>query len=146
MGRLSVSLTDPRTPINLRQQGNQIFIDFAGTDIAERLLRRFDALDFATPVSTFDVLRAGTGTRIIISATGDFEQLAYQSDDQYVIEIQPARKSEAEVEQTRGYTGDRLTLNFQDIETRAVLQLLADASGQNIVVSDSVSGSVTLRL
>jgi type IV pilus assembly protein PilQ len=146
MGRLSVSLTDPRTPINLRQQGNQVFIDFAGTDIAERLLRRFDAMDFATPVSTFDVLRAGTGTRIIISATGDFEQLAYQSDDQYVIEIQPARKSVAEVEQTRGYTGDRLTLNFQDIETRAVLQLLADASGQNIVVSDSVSGSVTLRL
>ncbi len=77
---------------------------------------------------------------------GDFEQLAYQSDDQYVVEVQPARKAAQKADDKRVYTGERLTLNFQDIETRAVLQLLADASGQNIVVSDSVSGSVTLRL
>ncbi len=146
MGRLIVNLTDPRTPINLRQQGNQIVVDFAGASVPNRLIRRFDALDFATPVQTFDVMRADEGTRIVISATGDFEQLAYQSDDQYVVEIQPARKNAAAAEEKREYTGERLTLNFQDIETRAVLQLLADASGQNIVVSDSVSGSVTLRL
>ena len=146
MGRLAVSLTDPRTPINLRQQGTQIFVDFAGAEVPERLQRRFDALDFATPVSTFEVQRAGNGTRIVINATGDFEQLAYQSDDLYVIEVQPARKVQAAAEDRREYTGERLTLNFQDIETRAVLQLLADASGQNIVVSDTVSGSVTLRL
>ena len=146
MGRLIVNLSDPRTPINLRQQGNQIVVDFAGAAVPNRLVRRFDALDFATPVSTFDVMRADDGTRIVISANGDFEQLAYQSDDQYVVEIQPARKAQAAAEEKPTYTGERLTLNFQDIETRAVLQLLADASGQNIVVSDSVSGSVTLRL
>ncbi len=146
MGRLIVNLSDPRTPINLRQQGNQIVVEFAGASVPNRLIRRFDALDFATPVQTFDVMRADNGTRIVISANGDFEQLAYQSDDQYVVEIQPARKTAAAAEEKREYTGERLTLNFQDIETRAVLQLLADASGQNIVVSDSVSGSVTLRL
>jgi type IV pilus assembly protein PilQ len=146
MGRLIVSLSDPRTPINLRQQGNQVVVDFAGTDVPARLVRRYDALDFATPVSTFDVMRADDGTRIVLNAQGDFEQLAYQSDDQYVVEVQPARKAQAQAEEKREYTGERLTLNFQDIETRAVLQLLADASGQNIVVSDSVGGSVTLRL
>ena len=146
MGRLIVNLSDPRTPINLRQQGNQIVVDFAGAAVPNRLVRRFDALDFATPVQTFDVMRSDEGARIVLSATGDFEQLAYQSDDQYVVEIQPARKAQAAAEEKPTYTGERLTLNFQDIETRAVLQLLADASGQNIVVSDSVSGSVTLRL
>ncbi len=146
MGRVIVNLSDPRTPINLRRQGNQVVVDFAATDVAPRLVRRFDALDFATPVSTFDVMRADGGTRIIINGNGDFEQLAYQSDEQYVVEIQPTRRGVNQAEDKREYTGERLTLNFQDIETRAVLQLLADASGQNIVVSDTVQGSVTLRL
>jgi type IV pilus assembly protein PilQ len=145
-GRIIVSLTDPRTPINLRPQGNQIVVDFAGADLPARLARRYDAMDFATPVSSFDAVRTSDGTRLVINAGGDFEQLAYQSDDQYVIEVQPARKVQAQAEEKRQYTGEKLNLNFQDIETRAVLQLLADASGQNIVVSDSVTGSVTLRL
>ncbi len=145
-GRVVVQLSDPRTPINLRQLGNQIVIDFAGTDLPKNLMRRYDAMDFATPVSSFDVTRVGADSRVVINATGDFEQLAYQSDDQYVIEVQPRRKVTGPVEEKREYTGERLTLNFQDIETRAVLQLLADASGQNIVVSDTVNGSVTLRL
>jgi type IV pilus assembly protein PilQ len=145
-GRVIVRLSDPRTPASLRQLGNQIVVDFAGAEIASNLARRYDAADFATPVSGFDVVRVGDGVRIAISANGDFEQLAYQSDDQYVVEVQPARKAAQKAEDKRVYTGERLTLNFQDIETRAVLQLLADASGQNIVVSDSVSGSVTLRL
>ncbi|HEU4691756.1 MAG TPA: type IV pilus secretin PilQ family protein, partial [Vicinamibacterales bacterium] len=121
-------------------------VDFAGAEVASNLARRYDAADFATPVSGFDVVRVGDGVRLAITATGDFEQLAYQSDDQYVVEVQPARKAAQKIEDKRVYTGERLTLNFQDIETRAVLQLLADASGQNIVVSDSVQGSVTLRL
>jgi len=145
-GRIIVKLSDPRTPASLRQLGNQIVVDFAGAEIASNLARRYDAADFATPVTGFDVVRVGDGVRLSISAAGDFEQLAYQSDDQYVVEVQPARKAAQKVEEKRVYTGERLTLNFQDIETRAVLQLLADASGQNIVVSDSVSGSVTLRL
>src|SRR5688572_25801195 len=145
-GRVIVRLSDPRTPASLRQIGDQIVVDFAGAEIASNLARRYDAADFATPVSGFDVVRVGDGVRISITAKGDFEQLAYQSDDQYVVEVQPARKAAAQLEEKRVYTGERLTLNFQDIETRAVLQLLADASGQNIVVSDSVQGSVTLRL
>src|SRR5690242_16010796 len=145
-GRVIVRLSDPRTPASLRQLGNQIVVDFAGAEVASNLARRYDAGDFATPVSGFDVVRVGDGVRIAITAQGDFEQLAYQTDDQYVVEVQPARKAAAKVDDKKVYTGERLTLNFQDIETRAVLQLLADASGQNIVVSDSVSGSVTLRL
>jgi type IV pilus assembly protein PilQ len=145
-GRVIVRLSDPHTPASLRQLGNQIVVDFAGAEIASNLARRYDAGDFATPVSGFDIVRVGDGVRLAISATGDFEHLAYQSDDQYVVEVQPARKAAAKIEDKRVYTGERLTLNFQDIETRAVLQLLADASGQNIVVSDSVQGSVTLRL
>jgi type IV pilus assembly protein PilQ len=145
-GRVIVRLSDPRMPASLRQVGNQIVVDFAGADVASNLARRYDAADFATPVMGFDVVRVGDGVRLAISANGDFEHLAYQSDDQYVVEVQPARKAAQKVEEKPVYTGERLTLNFQDIETRAVLQLLADASGQNIVVSDSVSGSVTLRL
>jgi type IV pilus assembly protein PilQ len=141
-----VRLSDPHTPASLRQLGNQIVVDFAGAEVASNLARRYDAGDFATPVTGFDVVRVGDGVRLAISASGDFEHLAYQSDDQYVVEVQPARKAQAKLQEKRVYTGERLTLNFQDIETRAVLQLLADASGQNIVVSDSVQGSVTLRL
>jgi type IV pilus assembly protein PilQ len=144
-GRILVRLTDPHTHINLRQVGNQIVVDF-DADLPKNLARRYDASDFGTPIGSFDATRIGTGTRIAINATGDYEQLAYQSDDQYVVEIQPQRKAAAAQDEKPQYTGERLTLNFQEIETRAVLQLLADASGQNIVVSDSVTGNVTLRL
>ena len=147
-GRLIVRLSDPRTPIDLKQQGSQILVDFAGTDLPKALTRRYDTMDFGTPVTGFDAERVNGDTRIVIDATGNFQQLAYQSDDQYVVEVSPVRKVEAvnPTDQKKEYKGERLTLNFQDIETRAVLQLLADASGQNIVVSDSVQGSVTLRL
>jgi type IV pilus assembly protein PilQ len=145
-GRVVVKLTDPRTQINQRQVGNQIVVDFSGTELPKNLMRRYDATDFGTPVSSFDVVRANDNTRIVINANGDYEHLAYQSDDQYVVEVQPKRQLAAEADEKPKYVGERLTLNFQDIETRAVLQLLADASGQNIVVSDSVRGSVTLRL
>jgi type IV pilus assembly protein PilQ len=147
-GRLIVRLSDPRTPIDLKQQGSQILVDFAGTDLPKTLTRRYDTLDFGTPVTGFDAQRLNGGTRIVIDATGSFQQLAYQSDDQYVVEVSPVRKVETAnpANAPKEYKGERLTLNFQDIETRAVLQLLADASGQNIVVSDSVQGSVTLRL
>jgi len=147
-GRLIVRLSDPRTPIDLKQQGAQILVDFAGTDLPKDLTRRYDTMDFGTPVTGFDVEKVNADTQIVISATGNFDQLAYQSDDQYVVEITPVRKAANAnpADQKKEYKGERLTLNFQDIETRAVLQLLADASGQNIVVSDSVQGSVTLRL
>jgi type IV pilus assembly protein PilQ len=145
-GRVIVKLSDPHTRINLHQVGNQIVVDFSDASVPANLMRRYDATDYGTPVSSFDVTRAGNGARIAIAANGDYEQLAYQSDDQYVVEVAPRHKAANAPEDKPVYTGERLTLNFQDIETRAVLQLLADASGQNIVVSDSVSGNVTLRL
>ena len=145
-GRVVVRLTDPHTPINLRQVGDQVVIDFAGTDLPKRLARRFDATDYGTMVSSFDATKSGSDARLVISTKGDYDQLAYQTNDQYVVEIQPkAKPDEAQVEK-RLYTGEKTTLVFQDIDVRAVLQVLADISGQNIVVSDSVKGSLTLRL
>jgi type IV pilus assembly protein PilQ len=144
-GRVIVQLTDPRTPVNVRQEGNQIVVDFAGTLMPKNLMRRYDVMDFATPVQTVDAVRVEGSTRLVISAQGDFEQLAYQSDNQYTIEVKPSTKRSAQ-EEKKEYTGERLTLNFQDIDVRSVLQLLADTSGQNIVVSDSVTGNLTLRL
>jgi type IV pilus assembly protein PilQ len=144
-GRVIVQLTDPRTPVNVRQEGSQVVVDFAGTSIPKNLMRRYDVMDFATPVQTVDALRVEGSSRLVISAQGDFEQLAYQSDNQYTIEVKPSLKHTT-ADEKKEYTGERLTLNFQDIDVRSVLQLLADTSGQNIVVSDSVSGNLTLRL
>jgi type IV pilus assembly protein PilQ len=145
-GRVIVQLTDPRTPVNVRQEGQQIVVDFAGTAMPKNLMRRYDVMDFATPVQTVDAVRVDGSSRLVISSQGDFEQLAYQSDNQYTVEIKPSSKRTAGAEEKKEYTGERLTLNFQDIDVRSVLQLLADTSGQNIVVSDSVAGNLTLRL
>jgi type IV pilus assembly protein PilQ len=145
-GRVIVQLTDPRTPVNVRQEGQQIVVDFAGTVMPKNLMRRYDVMDFATPVQTVDAVRVDGSSRLVISSQGDFEHLAYQSDSQYTVEIKASSKRTACAEEKKEYTGERLTLNFQDIDVRSVLQLLADTSGQNIVVSDSVSGNLTLRL
>jgi type IV pilus assembly protein PilQ len=145
-GRVVVKLTDPRTQINQRQLGNQIVVDFSGAELPKNLMRRFDATDFGTPVSSFDVVRAGNDTRILINATGEYDHLAYQTDDQYVVEVSPVRKTVQQADDKPVYVGERLSLTFQDVETRALLQILADTSGQNIVISDTVQGSMTIRL
>ncbi len=145
-GRVIVRLSDPRTPVNVRQEGSQVVVDFIDATLSDALAKRYDVTDFATPVTYIDAVRNEGAARLVIAAGADFEQLAYQSDDQYVVEIKPPVKTKAVADERKEYVGERLTLNFQDIEVRAVLQLLADTSGQNIVVSDSVSGSVTLRL
>jgi type IV pilus assembly protein PilQ len=123
---------------------------FKDTTLPAELMRRLDVMDFATPVTTVDALRTNSDTRIVISAQGSYEQLAYQSDNEFTIEINPAVADDEQqaslFSETKEYSGQRLTLNFQDIETRAVLQLLAETSGRNIVVSDTVQGNVTLRL
>jgi len=146
-GRVVVQLSDPSTPASLRQEGNRVIVDFTGVALSEDLMKRYDVVDFATPVTMFDALRIGDSARVVVTATGDYEQLAYQTDNQYVIEVrQRARATTAVAEKDKVYVGERLTLNFQDIDVRPLLQLLADTSGQNIVVSDSVKGRVTLRL
>ena len=149
-GRVIVNLTDPSTPVDIRQEGGRVVAVFKDTSLPAELMRRLDVNDFATPVTTVDALRTNLDTRIVISADGKYEQLAYQSDNEFTIEINPAPEvTDAEsslFSEAKEYEGQRLTLNFQDIETRAVLQLLAETSGKNIVVSDTVQGNVTLRL
>ncbi|MGB5332179.1 MAG: type IV pilus secretin PilQ [Woeseiaceae bacterium] len=149
-GRVIVNLTDPSTPVDIRQEGGRVVAVFKDTSLPAELMRRLDVMDFATPVTTVDTLRTNLDTRIVISADGKYEQLAYQSDNEFTIEINPAAEKGSEesslFSETKEYEGQRLTLNFQDIETRAVLQLLAETSGKNIVVSDTVQGNVTLRL
>jgi len=149
-GRVIVNLTDPSTPVDIRQEGGRVVAVFKDTSLPSELMRRLDVNDFATPVTTVDTLRTNMDTRIVISAEGKYEQLAYQSDNEFTIEINPAPetadKESSLFSETKEYEGQRLTLNFQDIETRAVLQLLAETSGRNIVVSDTVQGNVTLRL
>jgi type IV pilus assembly protein PilQ len=145
-GRVIVELSDAKVPADLRQEGGRIVVNFAKTALPEEQMQRLDVVDFATPVSSVDALRVGDGTRLVIAATGDYEQLAYQTDNIYTIEIKPVVKLPPELQDKKEYTGERLTLNFQDIETRAVLQLLADTSGQNMVITETVGGNVTLRL
>jgi type IV pilus assembly protein PilQ len=149
-GRVVVNLTDPSTPVDIRQEGGRVVAVFKDTSLPAELMRRLDVNDFATPVTTVDALRTNLDTRLVISAEGKYEQLAYQSDNEFTIEINPAPETADEesslFSETKEYEGQRLTLNFQDIETRAVLQLLAETSGKNIVVSDTVQGNVTLRL
>jgi type IV pilus assembly protein PilQ len=149
-GRVMVNLSDPSTAVDIRQEGGRVVAIFKDTGLPAELMRRLDVTDFATPVTTVDTLRTNLDTRIVISADGKYEQLAYQSDNEFTIEINPASAESAEesslFSESKEYEGQRLTLNFQDIETRAVLQLLAETSGRNIVVSDTVQGNVTLRL
>jgi type IV pilus assembly protein PilQ len=149
-GRVIVTLTDPGTPVDIRQEGGRVVAVFKDTGLPADLMRRLDVNDFATPVTTVDALRTNNDARIVISADGKYEQLAYQSDNEFTIEVNPAPEVVGEeaslFSETKEYEGQRLTLNFQDIETRAVLQLLAETSGKNIVVSDTVQGNVTLRL
>jgi len=149
-GRILVSLSDPSTAVDIRQEGGRVVAVFKDTTLPAELMRRLDVTDFATPVTTVDTLRTNLDARIVITADGKYEQLAYQSDNEFTIEINPdtdeLELASSLFSETKEYEGQRLTLNFQDIETRAVLQLLAETSGRNIVVSDTVQGNVTLRL
>ncbi len=149
-GRVVVNLTDPGTPVDIRQEGGRVVAVFKDTSLPAELMRRLDVMDFATPVTTVDTLRTNLDTRIVITADGKYEQLAYQSDNEFSIEVNPvvaeAEEGSSLFSETKEYEGQRLTLNFQDIDTRSVLQLLAETSGRNIVVSDTVVGNVTLRL
>ena len=150
-GQIVVDLSDPRTTVDVRQEGGRIVVDFQNTSLPQELMRRLDVTDFATPVFTVDALRASRDARLVVTAAAEYDQLAYQSDNMFTLELKPAVKKQATAtpgvyDEKREYNGERLTLNFQDLETRAVLQLIADFSGLNIVVSDTVMGSVTLRL
>jgi len=147
-GRVIITLSDPAVPVDMRQEAGKVVVDLKGAQLPAELQRRLDVTDFATPVKLIDTEMTSRGTHMVITAIGDYEHLAYQADDQFTVEIRETTKEEQEErkKQEFGYTGERLSLNFQDIEVRSVLQLLADFTGTNIVVSDTVSGSLTLRM
>ena len=147
-GQIVVNLSDPNVGINIDEQGGKLVVDFVDTALPNELDRKLDVLDFATPAKEIDTKRHGNGTRMTVTPTGLFEHLAYQSDNTFTLELRPLTKAEQEQSKKDkfGFTGERLSLNFQDIEVRAVLQLIADFTGFNLVTSDTVSGNVTLRL
>jgi type IV pilus assembly protein PilQ len=146
-GRLTLELTDPSVDVNVFSEAGDIKVEFLDTTVAERLIRRYDVTDFATPVDSVAVNTTERGATLTIKTTGEFDYLAYQTDSQYVLSIKPLSRKEAEKRKNEfTYVGDRISLNFQDIEVRAVLQLIADFTEMNLVASDTVSGRITLRL
>ncbi len=148
-GRIIVDLSNSSIPIDMGVEAGKVIVDFLDAQLPSNLDRKLDVIDFATPVKEIDTVSSGNNVKMTISAVSeDYEHLAYQSDNQYIIEFKPITKAEKE-EQNKdkfGYTGERLSLNFQNIEVRAILQLIADFTGLNMVTSDAVSGNVTLRL
>jgi type IV pilus assembly protein PilQ len=147
-GRVLVSLSDPAIPVNIHEEGGKIMLDFAGTALPAKLQRRLDVTDFATPVTQVDTFPVGKDTRMVISATGNYEHLAYQAEKQFTLEVKPVTKSaqSGEKKDHAEFNGEKLSLNFQDIEVRSALQIIADFTGLNMVVSDTVKGSISLRL
>jgi beta-lactamase regulating signal transducer with metallopeptidase domain len=145
-GRLTITVDDARIPVNLAQQGNRIVVDFPGTDLPENLRRNYQVAEFGTVVIGIDAKRtASRGAQLVISTKGDFDHTAYWAGGQYVLEIKPRGAAGVPVAQPV-YTGERMTANFQDIDVRTLLKLIADTSGRNILVHDAVAGSITLRI
>jgi type IV pilus assembly protein PilQ len=147
-GRVLITLPSAETQVAVRQEGQDIVVDIPNTDLPQRLFRRLDVVDFATPVTAVESRGTGGNVKVDIKTEAQFEYLAYQTDNLFTIELRALTAAEKEQldREKIVYSGDRLSLNFQDIEVRAVLQLLADFTGLNLVASDTVRGNITLRL
>jgi type IV pilus assembly protein PilQ len=147
-GRIIVDLSDSSTGIDIRQQGRTLVVDFLRTALPRNLERRLDVADFATPVATIDTFAQGANARMVIEPRGLWEHSAYQADNRFILEIKPIQEDPNRLTQgtRQGYKGEKLSLNFQNVEVRAVLQVIADFTGLNIITSDTVTGSLTLRL
>lgn len=146
-GRIVFTLSDPNVAIDVEEVAEGVRVDFLGVWLPQQLRRRLDVTDFATPVSFVKADFDGSRTAISIDASGDYDYLAYQADTEYVVSIKPLTAQELEEKKARfAFTGDKLSLNFQDIEVRSVLQLIADFTELNLVASDTVTGRITLRL
>ena len=144
--QIIVDLSDATTGIDLRQQGKSVLVDFIQTALPPALERRYDVTDFGTQVDNFEVARSGANTRITLTPKGRWEQSAYQTDNRFIIEVKPVVEEAGKPKASGAYTGEKLSLNFQNIEVRAVLQVIADFTNLNIITSDTVSGNLTLRL
>ncbi len=145
-GRVVVSLGSSQGAVDVRQQGRKLVVDFLKTSLPEGLRRRLDVTDFGTPVQLVSTSQVGDRVRMVVEARGNWEHSSYQSDQQFVLEVREIKVDPNKLTQGPGYAGEKLTLNFQNIEVRSLLQVIADFTNLNIVTSDSVSGNVTLRL
>ncbi|SPE21586.1 Fimbrial assembly protein PilQ [Burkholderiales bacterium] len=147
-GRVVVDLSDPNTSVDVHQVGQNIVVDFSGTTLPESLRRRLDVTDFGTPVAQVTGSQSGPNAHLVIEPRGQWEQNAYQSDNRFVVEVKPVKEDPTRLFQgtRKGYQGERLSLNFQNVDVRSLLQVIADFTNLNIITSDSVQGSITLRL
>lgn len=145
-GRVVVDLVNNQTGVDIRQQGKDLVVDFLKTSLPEGLRRKLDVSDFGTPVQTVVTSQVGDRVRMLVTPSGNWEHSAYQSDSQFVLEVREQKTDASKLTQGPGFNGEKLSLNFQNIEVRSLLQVIADFTNFNIVTSDSVTGAVTLRL
>jgi type IV pilus assembly protein PilQ len=145
-GRVVLTLSDASVPVVLNDQRGRIVLDVIGAQLPKELQQRLDVVDFATPAEIIEVFPSDGNARVVVTTSDRYEQLAYQSDNVFTLEIKPYTEEEAQRRREQEFTGERLSLNFQDIEVRSVLQLIADFTSLNVVVSDTVDGNLTLRL
>jgi len=147
-GRLVIELSDTTTGIDIRQQGQSLIVDFLKTNLPDALRKRLDVVDFATPVQSINIFPQGENVRMVIEPKGLWEHNAYQTDAQFVVEVKPVQYDPNKLTQGSrgGYNGEKLSLNFQNVEVRSVLNVIADFTDLNIITSDSVAGNLTLRL
>jgi len=145
-GRVVVNLPSTQVGVDIRQQGQTLVVEFLRSTLPEALRRRLDVSDFGTPVKTVSTFQNGDRVRMVVEPTGSWEHSAYQSDNQFVLEVRPVKIDPNKLTQGVGFQGEKLSLNFQNIEVRALLQVIADFTNFNVVTSDTVTGTVTLRL
>lgn len=147
-GRIQIDLSDPGVGIDIRQQGTTLLVDFLKTDLPRNLQRKLDVVDFATPVLGIDTFVQGDNVRMVIEPKGSWEHAAYQTDNKFIVEVKPVvvKVDESGKPRKAGYVGEKLTLNFQQIDVREALNVIADFTETNMVISDTVRGSLTLRL
>ncbi len=145
-GRVIVGLANSRVGVDIQQQGKGITVEFLRSSLSEGLRRRLDVTDFGTPVQRITTTQVGERVRMVIEPVGEWEHSAYQSDNQFVVEVRQKKVDLTKLTQGTGYNGEKLSLNFQNIEVRSLLQVIADFTNFNIVTSDTVTGSLTLRL
>ncbi|QCX49745.1 type IV pilus secretin PilQ [Ralstonia pseudosolanacearum] len=145
-GRVVVDLSTSNSAINIAQQGQNLVVDFTGATLPQSLRRRFDVSDFGTPVQAMRATDNGTGARLVIEPRGNWQYSSYQTDTQFVVEVRPTKEDPNKLISGPGYRGERMSLNFQNIDIRSLLQVFADFTNLNIVTSDSVTGTLSLRL
>jgi type IV pilus assembly protein PilQ len=145
-GRVIVSLPSTQVGVDIRQQGQQLVVEFLRSTLPETLHRRLDVTDFGTPVKSIATFQAGDRVRMVVEPTGAWEHSAYQSDNQFVLEVRPVKVDPNKLVAGQGFQGEKLSLNFQNIEVRALLQVIADFTNFNVVIADTVTGTSTLRL